>query len=109
MLVFLTGLGTLMASVVLRTAKPPKINSVYGYRTKRSKRNQTLWKAAQKYSAKIFSVVGILNIIIGVFLMFVTYSNEYYLFVELGWTAFSFLPVFILTERKLIQIERSDL
>lgn len=48
--------------------------------------------------------MGILNLLIGAILIIVTYNNEYYLFFELGWIMFSFL---ILTERKLIQIERS--
>ncbi|GAA5415293.1 hypothetical protein Pryu01_00317 [Paraliobacillus ryukyuensis] len=107
MLVFITGLGTLMASIVLRTSSPHNINSLYGYRTKRSKKNQKLWDFAQKYSAKLLSIVGILNILIGIGLMFVTYSKEYYLFFELGWGVLSFLLVFVLTKRKLIQIERS--
>ncbi|WP_080873897.1 SdpI family protein [Oceanobacillus timonensis] len=105
MLVFLTGLGTLVASIILKISSPDNINSIYGYRTKRSMKNQKLWDFAQKYSAKILIIVGILNILIGIALMFVTYSNEYYLFFELGWAVLSFLPVFVLTERRLIQIE----
>lgn len=34
MLVFLSGVGTLMASIVLKTSSSPNINNVYGYRLK---------------------------------------------------------------------------
>ncbi|MCA0970894.1 SdpI family protein [Halobacillus litoralis] len=108
MLIFLTGLGCLAASIVLWKASPDNINSVYGYRTKRSKKNKKLWDFAQKYSAKVLCAVATFNIVLGFALMFVTYSKEYYLFYELGWSVLSFLPVFLLTERKLIKIERSQ-
>lgn len=108
MLVFITGLGTLVASFVLRSSSPQNINSIYGYRTKRAKKNQKLWNFAQKYSAKVLSIVAVVNILIGIgLMMFVTYSKEYYLFFELGWVILSTLPVFVLTERKLIQMEQS--
>ncbi|RKD69571.1 SdpI/YhfL family protein [Sinobaca qinghaiensis] len=107
MLVFLTGLGTLVAGIVLKISSPARINNVYGYRTQRSKKNQKLWDVSQEYSAKILRLMGVLNILIGIVLMFTTYSQEYYLFFELGWVVLSFLPVFILTERKLVKIERS--
>lgn len=107
MLVLLTGLGTLVASLILKFSSPENINKIYGYRTKRSMKNKKLWNFAQKYSSKLLMKMGILNILIGIVLMFITYSKEYYLFFELGWVVLSYLPAFILTERKLIQIERS--
>src|SRR5690625_4031636 len=106
MLVFITGLGALIASLILKSTSPQNVNRVYGYRTKRSKKNQKLWDFAQKYSAKVLTITAILNIVIGLILMiFVKYSNEYYLFFELGWIVISILPVFLLTERKLMEME----
>ncbi|MEY9141437.1 MULTISPECIES: SdpI family protein [Mammaliicoccus] len=107
MIVLLTGLGTLVASLVLKFSNPKNINKTYGYRTKRSMKNKTQWNFAQKYSAKMLMIMGTLNILIGIVLMFITYSKEYYLFFELGGAVLTYLPVFILTERKLIQLERS--
>lgn len=106
MLVFITGLGNLMASFILKSVSPQNVNRVYGYRTRRSIKNQALWDFAQIYSAKILTKVATLNIIIGLILMiFVKYTNEYYAFFELGWVVVSIIPVFLLTERKLMEME----
>lgn len=108
MLVFITGIGTLFVSFILSSNSPGKINRAYGYRTKKSMSNQTLWDFAQKYSAKIFSRIAIFNVILGLILMiFVTYSKEYYILFELGWVVLSILPVFFLTEVKLREMEKS--
>ncbi|WP_158232150.1 SdpI family protein [Sporosarcina sp. P20a] len=107
MLVFITGLGTLIGSLILKSASPQNVNRVYGYRTKRSKKNQKLWDFAQKYSAKVLTITAVLNIVIGLIIMiFVKFDNEYYLFFELGWVVVSILPVFLLTERKLMEMEQ---
>ena len=108
MLVCLSGMGGLFTSFLLRYSSPEEINSVYGYRTKKAMSDPRLWKFAQKYSAKMFGTIAILNIIIGLFLMmFVTYSNDNYLFFELGWAVLSSVPAFLLTELKLRQMEKT--
>ena len=44
--------------------KPPKrINALYGYRTRRSMRNQDTWDFAHQYCGKIWLVCGLLSIL----------------------------------------------
>ena len=42
---------------------PKKINSVYGYRTKRSVRSQEAWDFAHRYFGKLWLVYGLLSIL----------------------------------------------
>ena len=47
----LSGLGYLLAGLLLKKYPPKKINLLYGYRTKNSMQNQERWDFAQKYAA----------------------------------------------------------
>ncbi|PAF39498.1 hypothetical protein CHH69_07795, partial [Terribacillus saccharophilus] len=53
MLILICGIGHLMASLILLTSESGGINRIAGYRTKRSMKNETLWKLAQSYAAKL--------------------------------------------------------
>lgn len=107
MLLLITGVGLLFASLILKS-QSPDINNLYGYRTKRSMSNQKMWDFAQKYSAKVFLRIAILNIIIGLPLMiFITYSKDYYIAIELVWVVISCSFVFYLTEKGLKKMEQS--
>ncbi len=44
--------------------KPKKINSLYGYRTKKSMKDKESWDFSQKYSSKIFLSFSILLLIL---------------------------------------------
>jgi len=54
----------IFASIVLLIFPPKKINSIYGYRTKRSMQNQTKWDFGQKYSAKMLCTFSVLALVI---------------------------------------------
>jgi len=43
---------------------PKKINEFYGYRTTRSRKSQEAWDFAQKYSAKMMTVLGLVALIV---------------------------------------------
>ena len=43
---------------------PKKINGFYGYRTTRSRKSQEAWDFAQKYSAKMMTVLGLVTLIV---------------------------------------------
>ena len=46
-------------------AYPPRqINEFYGYRTTRSRKSQEAWDFAQKYSAKMMTVLGLVALIV---------------------------------------------
>lgn len=47
--------------------KPPqKINSVYGYRTAMSMKNQETWRFSHHHSGNVFSILGIVSLIVSV-------------------------------------------
>lgn len=48
-----------LAGLLLFKFPPKKINSLYGYRTHRSMKNQDVWNYAQKKSAKEMMKVGL--------------------------------------------------
>ena len=43
---------------------PKKINGLYGYRTTRSRKSQEAWDFAQRYSAKLMTVLGLVALIV---------------------------------------------
>lgn len=48
------------AGISLLKAAPKKINSVYGYRTELSMKNQDTWEFAQKYCGKVWLRGGLI-------------------------------------------------
>ena len=48
---------------------PKKINSIYGYRTKRAKKNQDTWEFANKHCGKTWYMLGIALIVLTVGIM----------------------------------------
>ncbi|MFF2912422.1 SdpI family protein [Paenibacillus sp. NPDC057934] len=47
------------ARLTVKKKPPKKINSLYGYRTKRSMKNQLLWDEANRYSAELMIRYGL--------------------------------------------------
>lgn len=106
MLILICGIGHLMASLILKTSESGSINRIVGYRTKRSMKNETLWKLGQYYAAKWLVFAGVMHIVIGgILLLFFRYDNEFFLFVELLWVIVSLVTIYGLTEWKLKQKE----
>nr|WP_297787948.1 SdpI family protein [uncultured Allomuricauda sp.] len=66
-----SGCLALIAGLVFKNNLPKKINWWYGYRTKRSMKNQEQWDFAQKLGAKNmikFSVIPFLTSVLGFFI-----------------------------------------
>lgn len=107
MLILICGIGHLMACLILKTSESGSSNRIVGYRTKRSMKNEALWKLGQSYAAKLLVLAGVMHIVIGgIVLLFFRYDNELYLFVELLWVIVSLFMIYGLTEWKLKQKER---
>ncbi len=95
---------------ILFLVKPPnKINELYGYRTKRSKKTQIHWNIAQKISGIYFLVSGIILAIVAVLtLLFVEEEvlfNPYLIFGMIGFQLINFLAVYLIVESQLKKIE----
>jgi len=60
LLPFLCGIAFMTAGFIQFKFPPPKINSIYGYRTARSMKSQRNWDFAQRYSAKLMMIAGLI-------------------------------------------------
>ena len=53
-----------VVGVVFWMYPPKKINEFYGYRTTRSRKSQEAWDFAQRYSAKLMTILGLAALIV---------------------------------------------
>lgn len=74
MISLISAITLIPLGIILKFYPPKEINSIYGYRTKTSVKNQKVWDIAQKYCAYSFIILGILNLTIGLWSM-ITPSN----------------------------------
>lgn len=61
----LTGTLMIVVGLISRYFPPQKINSLYGYRTSRSMKNDRNWQFAQVYSTKILMLSSFIYLLIG--------------------------------------------
>ncbi|MEQ6121436.1 SdpI family protein [Reichenbachiella sp. MALMAid0571] len=65
---FMIGPLLLLLSIVFKLFPPKKINYLYGYRTKRSMKNQETWDEANRYSFNLMIPIGIITTLLqGIF------------------------------------------
>lgn len=68
LLQFIIGPLLLLLSIVFKHFPPKKINYLYGYRTKRSMKNQETWDEANRYSPNLMILVSIITTLLqGIF------------------------------------------
>ena len=60
----------LMIALLFQKFQPKKINWIYGYRTQRSMRNQTIWRAANAYASKTMVKVCLYGFLLPALLFF---------------------------------------
>lgn len=53
------GLVMIIASLIMQLRPPKKPNYIYGYRTRRSMKDQSHWEFAQSYSSKLMLLSGL--------------------------------------------------
>ncbi len=96
--------GSLMviAGIMTKLFPPKSINSVYGYRTRRSMSDQRLWNEANRYSASLMILSGLLIAGMGVLLK----SNLIILQLSLLVTAC--VITMMLTEKRLKNMTHSQ-
>lgn len=62
----IVGLIMALVGLIMHKFPPKKINSLYGYRTNSSMKNQQTWDEANRYSAKLMMWIGFILSIAGV-------------------------------------------
>ena len=95
--------------VVFWMYPPKKINEFYGYRTTRSCKSQEAWDFAQKYSAKMMTVLGLVALAVASIAHWLRsrlcLNSEYVMLYDIGITAvlvvMVVLPLIVLTELEL--------
>ena len=100
-ILFLVGIVLFFSSILMNLKPPKNINRIYGYRTKRSMKNQEVWDYAQLYSSgqmRLWSLV----LIAGSFLGFYLTLNEVFQSILACLISISvcFVPVYF-TEKEL--------
>ena len=93
-----------MAGLIVKKNPPEMINSLYGYRTKRSMKNQLLWDEANKYSAEIMMRYGLVYALIGSILS-VLFEGMYISFVIFGLLLIPITLLIIKTEKRLKELD----
>lgn len=78
------GLPILIIGLYWKISPPKEINHIYGYRTRRSMKNQDVWDYANKIGAQAMIYAGIITTISGLIPLFI------------GWKHAHFIPLFVL-------------
>ena len=98
---FILSLVMIIIGVLLIKCPPKKINSLVGYRTKKSSKNQEMWDFAQQFSGKAFIFIGLISIVVFflIILLFVNKENLEDVFLILSYCQIAeFFVVILITE-----------
>lgn len=99
-----TGLIFYVTGLFIKKNPPKMINSLFGYRTKRSMKNQLLWDEANKYSAEIMMRYGLAYALISSILS-VLFEGIYITFVILGLILVPITLMIIKIENRLKELD----
>lgn len=94
------GVLLILFGVAYATYPPKKINYFYGYRTKRTMSNQTIWDYANKIGARMITQVGFLSTAIGVIIYWL-YPNETAVIAQAGVIVVGLILGLVLCEKDL--------
>ena len=88
----------LIVAMLFRIFPPQNINSIYGYRTRKSKKNIVNWKIANRYSANLMLIFMSSLLLISLILNLINVEFENIL---IGMLLLSFVIIIVLTEKKI--------
>jgi len=97
----MTGLIFVMAGIIMLKFPPKDINSLYGYRTKRSMQNKERWTFAQKYSAIEMTKLGGLLTLIGLIGFFFKPTGKTGMLMGLGLMIIMVIILFLRVENAI--------
>jgi hypothetical protein len=106
---YINALILTVGGAVFWTYPPKKINGFYGYRTTRSRKSQASWDFAQRYSAKMMTMLGLVALAVASIAHWLRsrlcLNSEYVMPYDNGITAvlvvMVVLPPIVLTELEL--------
>ncbi|MDH3697507.1 MAG: SdpI family protein [Flavobacteriaceae bacterium] len=94
------GLLLTLIGVIYAQYPPKKINPIYGYRTKRTMANQTVWDYANKIGAQIIIWTGLICTAMGAIVYFI-YPNTYAVIITSALVVMGLILGMILCEKDL--------
>ncbi|MFF2019927.1 SdpI family protein [Paenibacillus sp. NPDC058177] len=100
----LIGLITCVTGLIVKKKPPKTINSLYGYRTRRSMKSQLLWDEANRYSAELMIRYGLAYALIGLILSLL-FEGTYLSLVVTGLIFVPFTLLIIKTEKRLQELD----
>ena len=106
---YIHALILMVGGIVFWMYPPKKINEFYGYRTTRSRKSQEACDFAQKYSAKMMTVLGLVALAVASIAHWLRsrlcLNSEYVMLYDIGITAvlvvMVVIPSIVLTELEL--------
>lgn len=103
----LIGTIFIICGFILLYMPPKHINPIYGYRTKRSMKNMTLWKEGNTYSAMLLIKYGIAYSVIGTIISLIITKDEYALLINLILMVLVTILLFVSVEKRLIRLDNN--
>ncbi|MEC1625986.1 SdpI family protein [Bacillus mojavensis] len=92
----------IIAGLLIKLFPPKSINSVYGFRTRRSMSDQRLWNEANRYSAALMILSGLIVLGAGVLL------RSSFIILQLIMLIAACIIIFMLTEKRLKHMTKSQ-
>ena len=98
---WLHGVLLLIIAIVFRLFRPTGINAIYGYRTKRSMKNEISWKLANDYSSKLLIYFAVAFLLLQFIIWIALGANKTTVIVSSVLLAASLPIVILMTENYL--------
>lgn len=103
-MILLMGLLFAIAGGIMYVFPPKKINSLYGYRTASSMKNQQKWDFSQTYSAKLLFILGIVLIVASFFKVVIKTSEETDVILGVALPLIGVITMIVVVEKALKKI-----
>ena len=97
----MVGLIFFVTGIIQRNYPAKKINHLYGYRTKKSMKNQQIWEYAQTYAAQQMIKMGGIIMLLGCLIWIFDYQSSNAVWIVLGVIIFFLLIMVLVIENTL--------
>jgi uncharacterized membrane protein len=98
---FIVGFVFAVAALISLKFPPKIINSIYGYRTSRSMKNQENWDFAQRFSSQLMLKQGLIMLLLAFILAVLPIPIEVATLISLLLLLTSVINLFVQTEKRL--------
>lgn len=107
-MLLLSGLTFIIAGGIMYFFPPKKVNSLYGYRTARSMKNQKNWDFAQTYGAKALCVLGLVFILISFTRTLLPFDNDQHALFGMFLLIIGVVVMFLISEKAIKKNEEKN-